>query len=73
MNFFTVTTTEQAMTIDKLKNCGCEVIQVSNGLIIKTQKGLNDIQQELSDSIVKELDRNDENLSKDAKVFAGIE
>jgi len=73
MNFFTISTTEQALTIDKLKNCGCEVIQVSNGLVIKTDKSLNDIQSEIGDSIVKELDKTDPDLSKDTKVFAGIE
>lgn len=72
MNIFTVATTDQAITIDKAKNCGCEVIQVSNGLIIKTSKSLSEIQKELTDATIAELDRNDPELSKDAKLFAGI-
>ena len=72
MNIFTITSPEQAITIDKLKNGGCEVIQVSNGLLAKTSKSLTDLQKELENATVTELDRNDPNLSKDAKVFAGI-
>lgn len=73
MNFFTVSSTEQALTIDKLKNCGCEVIQVSNGLVVKTDKSLQDIQKEIGDAIARDLDKNDPDLSKDTKVFVGIE
>lgn len=73
MNFFTVSSPEQAITIDKLKNCGCEVIQVSSGLVVKTDKSLQDIQKEIGDATVGELDKNDPELSKDTKVFAGIE
>ena len=73
MNFFTVSTPEQAITIDKLKNCGCEVIQVSNGLIVKTSKSMSEIQNELGNANVEKLDLTDPGLSKDAKVFAGIE
>lgn len=73
MNFFTVSSTEQALTIDKLKNCGCEVIQVSNGLVVKTDKSLQDIQKEIGEAIARDLDKNDPDLSKDTKVFVGIE
>lgn len=73
MNIFTVNSTEQAITIDQLKNAGCEVIQVSNGLLCKTTKSLSDIQKEVSGAQVAELDRNNPDLSKDAKVFAGID
>lgn len=73
MNFYTVSSTEQAITIDKLKNCGCEVIQVSNGLVVKTDKSLQDVQKEIGDAIARDLDKNDPDLSKDTKVFAGIE
>lgn len=73
MNFFIVASTEQAITIDKLKNGGCEVIQVSNGLVVKTSKSMSDLQKELENATVQEVDRNDPELSKDAKVFMGIE
>ncbi len=73
MNFFTVTTIEQAITIDKLKNCGCEVIQISSGLVIKTSKNLSEIQKEVENGTVLEVNRNDPDLSQDTKVFMGIE
>lgn len=73
MNFFTVETSEQVMTIDKLKNCGCEIIQVSNGLVVKTSMSFSEIQTELENATVKELDLNDPNLSKDTKLFVGID
>lgn len=73
MNFFTVMTTEQAIAIDKLKNCGCEVIQISSGLVVKTSKSLSDIQKEVENATVTEVDKNDPELSKDTKVFMGLE
>ena len=48
MKVYTVNSSEQAITIDQLKNAGCEVIQVSNGLLCKTSKSLEDIQKEVT-------------------------
>ncbi len=69
---YQVNSPEQAVLIDKIKNSGCEVIQVSNGLLVKTSKSLSELQSILEGAIIKELDPNDLNLSKDAKVLAGI-
>lgn len=72
VNIYIVNGAEQALIIDKMKNCGCEVIQVSNGLLVKTSKSLMDLQGILDGAIVKHFDSSDPNLSKDAKVFAGV-
>ena len=72
MNIFTINSPEQAITIDKLKNCGCDVIQVSSGLLCKTSKSMDELKSELAGATIAELDRSDPDLSKDAKIFAGI-
>lgn len=73
MNVYIVNSPEQAITMDKAKNAGCEVIQVSNGVLVKTSKSASELQSVLEGAIIKSIDLNDPNLSKDAKVFAGIE
>ncbi len=86
MNVFSIkfgldASSEQAMIIDKLKNAGFDVIQISSGLLAKSDKTLKVLNDELSSLsqklAISELDLNtaalDPELSKDGKLFAGIE
>lgn len=74
---FGLSSGSQAQIIDLLKNGGSEVIQLSSGLLTRSEKNLSELQKELSvvsDQIsISELDPSDPDLSKDAKVFAGLE
>ena len=69
---FGLNSAEQNQIIDKMKNAGYEVIQVSDGLLVKTDLDLTKLKSELEGLNVSELDLSDPNLSKDAKVFAQI-
>lgn len=71
---------DQVMIMDKIKSVGHEVIQISSGLLIKSEKDLSRIKEELSPALdqasITELDiqsaSKDSDLSKDARIFAGI-
>ncbi len=79
MNYYTIKygPTDQALIIDKLRNAGFELIQVSNGLVTKAQADLSELRKTLREiselATVEALDPKDPTLSKDARKFVGIE
>ncbi len=66
---------DQTQVLTVLKNAGFEVIQASDGLIAKGK--MTEVKKELgefaSQMTLTDLDPNDPDLPKDAKVLAGVQ
>jgi hypothetical protein len=63
---------DQASMMDKIKNAGGEVIQVSDGLVVKSDMDLAQLQSLLEEGSVSQIDYKSPELSQDTKVFLGI-
>ena len=62
----------QSQMMDKIKSSGGDVIQISDGLVAKSDGALKEILAEFAEEMsVEEVDPKDETLSKDAQLFIG--
>lgn len=67
---------DQALTLDKLKTQGAEVIQTSDGLLVKSDQSLSGLENIIGSGTVTIFDskkaQEDPQTPKDVRVFAGL-
>ena len=77
MNFYRIRfgatgSASQSQVMDKIKSSGAEVIQISDGLVAKSEDSLESLLSDFSQEItIETADPKDETLSKDAQLFMG--